>query len=42
MAARGIGTGDVSILAEAEAYSARVTHVDVRIWTLERLLAAYA
>jgi predicted nucleic acid-binding protein len=42
MAAQGIGTGDVSILAEAEAYSARVTHVDVRIWTLERLLAAYA
>ena len=42
MATRGVGAGDVSILAEAEAYAARVTHVDVRIWTLERLLAAYA
>ncbi|MEJ7797789.1 MAG: hypothetical protein WKF42_04750 [Solirubrobacteraceae bacterium] len=42
MAAQGIGAGDVSILAEAEAYAARVTHVEVRIWTLERLLTAYA
>jgi len=42
MASQGVGAGDISILAEAEAYAARVTHVDVRIWTLERLLAAYA
>lgn len=42
MATQGIGAGDLSILAEADAYAARVTHVDVRIWTLERLLRAYA
>lgn len=41
MASQGIGAGDVSILAEAEAYAARVAHVDVRIWTLEQALAAY-
>ncbi|HST41107.1 MAG TPA: hypothetical protein VLK58_16450 [Conexibacter sp.] len=42
MASQGIGAGDVSILAEAEAYAARVAHVEVRIWTLERALGAYA
>ena len=42
MASQRVGAGDISILAEAEAYAARVTHVEVRIWTLERLLAAYA
>lgn len=42
MASQGIGAGDISILAEADAYAARVTHVDVRIWTLDRHLSAYA
>jgi hypothetical protein len=42
MATQKIGVGDVSILAEAEAYAARVAHVDVRIWTLEHALLAYA
>jgi len=42
MASQGIGAGDVSILAEAEAYAARVAHVDVRVWTLELALSAYA
>jgi len=42
MAMQGVGTGDVSILAEAEAYRRRVAHVDVRIWTLDAGLAAYA
>ncbi|HWK25278.1 MAG TPA: hypothetical protein VNS09_01870 [Solirubrobacter sp.] len=42
MAQQGIGAGDVSILAEASAYAERVAHVDVHIWTLEALLAAYA
>jgi hypothetical protein len=41
MASQGIGVGDVSILAEAAAYRARVAHVDVQVWTLERGLAAY-
>ena len=42
MASQGIGAGDVSILAEAEACAARVPHVDVRVWTLELALSAYA
>lgn len=42
MALQGVGVGDVSILAEASEYAARVAHVDVHIWTLEALLAAYA
>lgn len=42
MASQGIGAGDVSILAEAEAYGARVAHVEVRVWTLEHALRAYA
>lgn len=42
MASQGIGAGDVSILAEAEAYARRVAHVDVRVWTLEHALRAYA
>ena len=42
LAVQGIGAGDVSILAEAEAYAQRVQHVDVRVWTREHALAAYA
>ncbi len=42
MAAQGVGAGDVSILAEVEAYEERVSHVQVRIWTLDHGLAAYA
>lgn len=42
MATQGVGLGDVSILAEAESYATRVRHVNVRIWTLERALAAFA
>lgn len=42
MATRGIGAGDVSILAEAEAYELRVARVEVRIWTLDAGLIAYA
>lgn len=42
MAMRGIGAGDVSILAEADAYADRVAGVDVRVWTLDAGLAAYA
>jgi hypothetical protein len=42
MASQGIGAGDVSILAEAEAYASRVAHVEVRVWTLEHALRAYA
>ncbi len=42
MASQGIGAGDVSILAEAEAYAGRVAHVEVRIWTLENALRAWA
>lgn len=42
MASQGVGTGDVSILAEAEAYARRVARVEVRIWTLDQGLLAYA
>jgi hypothetical protein len=42
MALQKIGAGDVSILAEAEAYERRVAGVQVRIWTLDEALAAYA
>ncbi|MDQ3632137.1 MAG: hypothetical protein M3417_12875 [Actinomycetota bacterium] len=42
MATQGVGAGDVSILAEAEAYEARTARVDVRIWTLDQGLLAYA
>lgn len=42
MALQRIGAGDVSILAEADAYERRVAGVRVRIWTLDRGLAAYA
>lgn len=42
MATQGVGAGDVSILAEAEAYERRVANVRVRIWTLDAGLAAYA
>jgi hypothetical protein len=42
MASQKIGAGDVSILAEAEAYERRVAGVQVRIWTLDGGLAAYA
>lgn len=41
MAAQGVGAGDVSILAEAEAYEHRVARVAVGIWTLDAGLAAY-
>lgn len=42
MASQRIGAGDVSILAEADAYRSRVTHVRVTVWTLEAALASYA
>jgi hypothetical protein len=42
MAAQKIGAGDVSILAEAEAYERRVAGVQVHVWTLDGGLAAYA
>ncbi len=42
MASQGVGVGDVSILAEAEAYERRVANVRVSIWTLDRGLQAYA
>jgi len=42
MAAQKIGVGDVSILAEAEAYERRVANVVVSIWTLDTGLSAYA
>jgi hypothetical protein len=42
MALQGVGAGDVSILAEAEAYERRVANVDVSIWTLDAGLLAYA
>lgn len=38
----GIGVGDVSILAEAEAYERRVANVAVSIWTLDAGLSAYS
>lgn len=42
MASQGVGVGDVSILAEADAYAQRVAHVDIRIWTLDGALSAWA
>ena len=42
MAAQQVGLGDVSILAEAEAYERRVSNVDVTIWTLDNALSAYS
>lgn len=42
MAAQKIGVGDISILAEAEAYEQRVANVVVSIWTLDTGLSAYA
>jgi len=42
MAMQGIGAGDVSILAEAEAYERRVAGVRVGVWTLDVGLSAYA
>ena len=43
MAGRGLlGAGDIAILAECELYSSRTAGVDVRIWTHDRALAAYA
>lgn len=42
MAVQRIGVGDVSILAEAEAYERRVANVVVAIWTLDAGLKAYA
>lgn len=41
MAAQRVGAGDVSILAEAEAYERRVAGVAVAVWTLDAGLAAY-
>jgi len=40
-AARAIGTGDLAILAETESYAERTANVRVRVWTLDRRLAAY-
>ena len=42
MATQRVGAGDVSILAEVEAYERRVAGVQVGIWTLDAGLAAYA
>jgi len=42
MAVQGVGVGDVSILAEAEAYERRVANVDVSVWTLDAGLMAYS
>lgn len=42
MALQQVGAGDVSILAEADAYERRVAGVTVCIWTLDAGLAAYA
>ena len=42
MACQGVGVGDVSILAEAEAYERRVANVNVTIWTLDDGLRSYA
>lgn len=42
MLSQQVGVGDVSILAEAEAYEGRVASVSVAIWTLDAGLAAYA
>lgn len=42
MAMQGVGAGDISILAEADAYAQRVRHVKVTIWTREAALSAYA
>lgn len=42
MALQGVGAGDVSILAEAEAYARRAAHVAIEIWTFDQGLAAYA
>ena len=42
MTAQKIGAGDVSILAEAEAYERRVAGVQVHVWTLDGGLAGYA
>ena len=40
---QGVGTGDIGILAEAEAYRRRLpSATPVRIWTLDDGLAAYA
>lgn len=39
---RGIGTGDVAILAERETYRRRTGLQDVRIWTLDVGLSAYS
>jgi len=42
MASQGVGTGDISILGEAEAYERRVRRVEVEISTFDDQLAAYA
>ncbi|MCP9490642.1 MAG: hypothetical protein MSC31_12300 [Solirubrobacteraceae bacterium MAG38_C4-C5] len=42
MASQRVGAGDVSILAEAEAYERRAAHVAVEIWTFDQGLGAYA
>jgi len=43
LAAAGVlGTGDLAILAECELYEERTAGVNVRVWTHDRRLAAYA
>lgn len=37
-----LGAGDVAILVERDRFKARSAHLDVRIWTLEATLGAYA
>lgn len=39
---RGIGAGDIAILAERETYRQRTGIDDVRIWSLDQGLAAYS
>jgi hypothetical protein len=37
-----LGAGDVAILVERERFKSRSAHLDVRIWTLEATLSAFA
>lgn len=41
-AAAALGTGDLAIIAESELYATRTANVDVRVWTHDETLHAYA
>lgn len=41
LTAQAMGTGDMAILAERNRYAARVSHVEVGVWTLDQRFAAY-